>query len=202
MPKKIPDVRQKILKSAERLFNHYTYEEVDVRLIAKEAGVSVGTIYYHFTDKSGIFVSAFEKSLDKWFGTLERIKNSGVHPTQRLTQYLMFLCQGTNDKLEAVKIMFFEGIFASPADSQCKQLNKLFDRIKSQLVVDIAAILKEMIPKDRQIEEKLIDRLTISALGSFLTLNKRFPQDIEENVNYVTSSIEALIKSKGIPLNS
>ena len=202
MPKKIPDVREKILKSAERLFNHYSYEEVDMRLIAKEAGVSVGTIYYHFTDKAGIFISTFENSLDTWFGNLNGIKNSAVHPAQRLNQYLTFLHQITNDRMEAVRMVFYEGIFSSPADSQCKQIGKLFDKIKNQLVIDIASILKDMMPKDRQMDENLIDRLTISTLGSFLTLNKRFPQEIEENVKYITSALEALINSKGMPLKS
>ncbi len=202
MPKKIPDVREKILKSAEKLFNHYSYEEVDMRLIARDAGVSVGTIYYHFSDKPGIFSSAFEKSLDKIFETLERIKTSGIHPAQRLNQYLTFLYQVTSYRKEAVKILFLEGIFTAPADSKYKQMSTLFEKIKNQLVIDIGTILKDMMPKDRQIEENLIDRLIISTLGSFFTLNERFPQEVEENVKYITNALEALINSKGIMLKS
>ncbi len=202
MPKKIPDVKEKILKSAEILFNKYSYEEVDMRLIAREAGVSVGTIYYHFSDKTGIFISAFEKSLDRLFGTLGQIKNSSVHPAQRLNQYLTFLFQVTSSRKEAVRLLFLEGILTVSVDSQCKQMNLLFEQIKNQLVIDIGAILKDMMPKDRQIEENLIDRLIISTLGLFFTLNQRFPQEVEENVRYITSALEALINSRGILLKS
>lgn len=202
MPRKIPDVREKILKSAQRLFNQHTYEEVDMRLIARNAGVSVGTVYYHFTDKTGIFVSAFEKSLDKLFVKLEGIRNSNLHPVYRMDQYLTFLHQVSNERMEAVKMLFFEGVFSTQNDSKYKQINILYDKIKKHLVADIGTILKDMIPKDKQLEESIIDRLVISTLGSFFTLNERFPQEIEENVNYITTAMEVLINTKGIPLKS
>ena len=147
MPKKIPDVKKKILQSAERLFNSYSYEDVDMRLIAKEAGVSVGTVYYHFSDKSGIFMSACEKTVERLMVSMAGICNSRVHPS-----------------------------------SVC--------------------ILKEMMPKDSPMEDKLIERLILSTLGTFFTLNERFPQEVEENIKYITRALETLLNIRGVSMEN
>lgn len=193
MPKKIPDVKEKILQSAERLFNSYSFEEVDMRLIAKEAGVSVGTIYYHFSDKSGIFLSACEQKVERLLISMAGICNSRMHPQQRLHQYLEYLNQVTRYRKESIRKLFFEGMFNINPDNRYPQINVLLERIKDQLLGDVGIILKEMIPKDRPIEDKLIDRLILSALGTFFTLNERFPQEAEENIKYIIRGLEALI---------
>jgi AcrR family transcriptional regulator len=202
MPKKIPDVKEKILQSAERLFSSYSFEEVDMRLIAKEAGVSVGTVYYHFSDKSGIFLSACEQKVERLLASMAGICNSRVHPKQRLHQYLNYLSQLTHYRKESVRKLFFEGIFNINPDNRYPQINALLERIKNQLLGDVGSILKEMIPKDRAIEDKLIERLILSTLGSFFTLNERFPQEVEENIKYILRALEALINIRGVSLES
>lgn len=202
MPKKIPDVKEKILQSAERLFNSYSFEEVDMRLIAKEAGVSVGTVYYHFSDKSGIFLSACEQKVERLLASMAGICNSRVHPKQRLHQYLKYLNQLTHYRKESVRKLFFEGIFNINPDNRYPQINAWLERIKNQLLGDVGSILQEMIPKDRPIEDKLVERLILSTLGTFFTLNERFPQEVEDNIKYIIRALEALINIRGVSLES
>ncbi len=201
MPKKIPNVKEKILKSAEKLFNHHSYEDVDMRLIAREAGVSVGTIYYHFSDKSGIFISAYEQKLDKFFAAMDRIKSSALHPNQKLSQYLCYLYQVSSSRKESVKLFFYEGMLNLQLDSRYPHINTTVEKIKTKLLGDFKIILKDMTPKDSQMEDKMAERIIISALGSFFTLNQRFPQEIEENVKYITKTMEALANNRGISLD-
>lgn len=52
--------RTEIYKSAIRLFQHYGYEETTMRMIAKEAHVSLGLAYYHFKSKDDIVFHFYE----------------------------------------------------------------------------------------------------------------------------------------------
>jgi AcrR family transcriptional regulator len=47
-----------IINTAYELFSKKNYEDVSIRLIAKKAGVSIGTIYSYFGDKREIFIEA------------------------------------------------------------------------------------------------------------------------------------------------
>ncbi len=198
MPKKIPDVKERILQSAERLFNSYSFEEVDMRLIAREAGVSVGTIYYHFSDKSGIFLCACEQKVERLLVSMAGICNSGVHPKQRLHHYLQCLYQVTKYPKESIRKLFYEGIFNLNPENRYPLINDLLERIKNQMLADVGSILKEMIPKDRPMEDKVIERLILSTLGTFFTLNERFPQEVEENIKYINRALETLINIRGV----
>jgi AcrR family transcriptional regulator len=52
--------RTEIYKSAIRLFQHYGYEETTMRMIAKDAKVSLGLAYYHFKSKDDIVFHFYE----------------------------------------------------------------------------------------------------------------------------------------------
>ena len=53
------DVRRNlIMDAAERVFASKTFDKVNMREIAKEAGISPGTIYTYFTDQETLFVEA------------------------------------------------------------------------------------------------------------------------------------------------
>ncbi len=48
--------RAEILVAARQLFNKNSYEKVNVRMISKKAGLSIGTIYSYFGDKRDVFI--------------------------------------------------------------------------------------------------------------------------------------------------
>ena len=175
MPKKIPHVREKILQSAELLFNSHSFEEVDMRLIAKEAGVSVGTVYYHFSDKSGIFLSACEHMVERLLASMAGISNSKLHPEQRLYRYLKYLYQDTQHQKESFRKFFYEGIFNINQENRYPQINALLERIKNQILADVGSILKEMIPRI-DLWKTNCERLILSTLEASLPLISAFPR--------------------------
>lgn len=50
-----PEIREKILRVAERLFYETGFSGTSTRCIAKEVGISVSNLYKYFTDKEAIF---------------------------------------------------------------------------------------------------------------------------------------------------
>jgi len=49
--------KDRIIRVAYDLFNEYGYNSVSIRRIAKEAGISIGTIYSYFQDKRDIYIA-------------------------------------------------------------------------------------------------------------------------------------------------
>ncbi len=56
---KANDTKQKIYKSAEKLFASHTYHEVSVDEIVKMTGVAKGSFYVHFASKDALYASLF-----------------------------------------------------------------------------------------------------------------------------------------------
>lgn len=56
--------REKILLTSARLFQEVGYDKVSTRLIAKEAGVGIGTVFAHFKDKKTLTMALFHHKLD------------------------------------------------------------------------------------------------------------------------------------------
>lgn len=54
--------RQRILDAALRLFEERGFDGTTMRAIAKEAGVSVGNAYYHFTSKDALILGWYERN--------------------------------------------------------------------------------------------------------------------------------------------
>lgn len=55
-----PDLRRKLLDSAERLFAEKPYDDVRVDDIAADAGVAKGLVYYHFDGKRGLYSAVLQ----------------------------------------------------------------------------------------------------------------------------------------------
>lgn len=87
------ELRDKILKAAEKMFRKEGYEKTSVRKIAKAIEYSVGTIYLYFKNKDDIFFALHEEGFNLLF---ERMSHALTisHPVERLRemgkQYMAF----------------------------------------------------------------------------------------------------------------
>lgn len=61
MPKRIPNLAETILEQAARLFSEKGYEAVDMKMVAAEAGTSVGNLYNYFPSKPALFLAIMER---------------------------------------------------------------------------------------------------------------------------------------------
>ena len=73
---------QRILDIAAELFAHYGYDKTPVSDIARQAGVSQGTIYLHFRSKDELFEELLVREMmnfaDAWLGHLEADPRGGT----------------------------------------------------------------------------------------------------------------------------
>lgn len=71
MPKIIDNARAQILDTARRHAMEKAYSGLSMREVAKESGVSVGTLYNYFENKETLFATFM---LDDWLQIIEEIK--------------------------------------------------------------------------------------------------------------------------------
>ena len=100
----IPEV---VLKAAIHLFTEQGYFNTSVPDIVKKSGVSTGSIYHHFGDKTGIAKALFEmlvKRMENAFDDIER-KHDSVQ--SRLRTVIEYLFQLTEEEPEVMTYMLF-----------------------------------------------------------------------------------------------
>ena len=56
------DKRRRVLESAKRAFARHGYAGTNVNIVAREAGISVGSLYQYFRSKEDIFLALIESS--------------------------------------------------------------------------------------------------------------------------------------------
>jgi len=99
------NTRQQILDATLSLFSRKGYFNTSVRDIARESGVSIGSIYHHFKDKEGIASAMYNNLLDRMIEELSQIKASNNPAHDRCRCVVSFLFEMTEQEPEAMEFM-------------------------------------------------------------------------------------------------
>lgn len=83
------DRRERLIESAIKLFSAKPYEDVSVTDIAADADVATGLLYYHFTDKQGLYAAALELLADRLRAAVDEAVDPSAPPLDRLRVALM-----------------------------------------------------------------------------------------------------------------
>lgn len=95
------NTREQVLATAVRLFTSQGFFNTSVHDIARESGVSIGSIYHHFKDKRGIAQGLYASLLERMVSELEAIQSRH---------------RSTHDRCRAIVVMLFETTEAEPAN--------------------------------------------------------------------------------------
>jgi AcrR family transcriptional regulator len=76
--------RARIMAAARKHFEKFGYRATSIALIARDAGITVGTIYLYFKNKEQIPVALFDESNARWMAEAERAANQPGSAEERL----------------------------------------------------------------------------------------------------------------------
>jgi len=76
--------RARIMAAARKRFEKFGYRATSIALIARDAGIAVGTIYLYFKNKEQILVALFDESNARWMAEAERAANQPGSAEERL----------------------------------------------------------------------------------------------------------------------
>lgn len=86
--------REKIIVTAEELFAHHGFEATTTNMIAREAGVSIGSLYSHFRDKWEIFLIILDRHSDLVYRYADSALAKLLEKDQSLAEAVKILIPG------------------------------------------------------------------------------------------------------------
>ncbi len=91
VPKIIKDLREKIIKTAITIFNEQGFDAIDIRKIAKECNVAVGTLYNYFPNKKEVVYEVFNELWYESMNKLEALIDSSEGNEDLFVDYILSL---------------------------------------------------------------------------------------------------------------
>lgn len=188
MPKIIENVEERIYDAALQLFGDKGYDKVEMKMIAKQAGIAVGTLYNYYPNKENLFVNVFNKSWKETFRKLD-IVLKGEEPTRsKIRSYLATLYDDVlNRNGLGSQLFLLEGKGITHSD------NTIVD-IRTSIVDSCRAILHELKDKEGIVMEPGEEvRFIETLLFTTFLLLKEYRYEKEANLGFLYKLIDAFI---------
>ena len=80
--------KEAIFEAAVRCFNEKGYYETSLNMIASEAKISKGGLYYHFKSKKELFLELFRFRVNRYFEQIKALINELKEPEDRLRMFI------------------------------------------------------------------------------------------------------------------
>ncbi len=163
LPKIVPDIQNKILSVAESHFKNRGFEKTDMREIAAEADLAVGTIYLHYKNKETLYLNVISRSWMNMLETVEEISHKEIDPEEKLKETVHELVQDITRRTS------LNGLWMEIGSIHHQQMssnltNNHFSGMRDPISKNISLILREIAGKNQvQINDQKLDQL-----GSFV----------------------------------
>lgn len=86
----VKDTREEILEAALNMFSINNYHATSMSMIAEEAGVSKGTVYWHFDSKEDLFRELVLAGLDYFHENYEKIQSGSLNAEEKIYEIINF----------------------------------------------------------------------------------------------------------------
>lgn len=187
MPKIIPDTEGRILKAAKDLFSKYRYRDIEMKTIAQEVGIAVGTLYNYFPNKKELYYKIFEESWDSTYSNLKNVINLKLDPMEKLKQYMTI----AYDEIEKNGQLGIELVQSSEIEDPDRP-KEFFT--KNEIIVMLCKCLQEVRVKyglklEKGMDVRFAETCALMVLNSILI----HPSDKKENIEFITRTIKCIV---------
>ena len=129
--------KKRIVQTAYKLFDQKSYQAVSIRLIAREAGVSIGTIYSYFQDKKDIFIAVRDLYRDEMFARFLKLIHEELQESATLEEGIQALIQTLYAFFREHAILHRENIILTLMDEDHKRDHLVRERNNGRAIVDL-----------------------------------------------------------------
>ena len=107
------DIGPRILEAARKSFRERGVEAASLRAIARDAGTSIGMIYYYYPTKDELFFAVIEETYQKLLADLERLLAPEVSVAERLARLFERIAQVSDEEVVILRLVAQEGLLQS-----------------------------------------------------------------------------------------
>ena len=108
------DIGPRILVAARKRFRRSGVEGATLRAIARDAGTSIGMIYYYYPTKDELFFAVVEQTYQKILADLERLLAPEVPVKARLLRIFERIAAVSDEEVEILRLVAQEGLLSTP----------------------------------------------------------------------------------------
>lgn len=149
-------VQNLIFDTTTKLRQKYPFEDITIRMICEEAGISTGMFYRNFDRKSDILPYYYEKALSDYKDDIENDKNSSLEE-MLLDYYLWLITYTAGFGTTFIKDFYTPSNHALKKDSESNEIAAVSNRIIRNAVKNG----KYTLPQNRKVENITHDLLII-----------------------------------------
>jgi len=122
MARPASDVAARLVRAARDRFLEEGVDGASLRAIARDAGTSLGMVYYYFPAKDDLFFAVIEEVYGELVGKLEKVLATDLGSEAKIQALYQVLGALSDDDLKVVRLIVKEGLASS------QRLSKLFER--------------------------------------------------------------------------
>lgn len=190
MPKLIPHADKKILKTACQVFQSQPYKDVDIKEIARGAGIAIGTIYNYYPSKQILFTAAFEETWRVSFKDIEE-KVADQTSTERALRILLrqFYWKALEHHLITEEFLKVTATVEHPRFQRLNHLTNL-----------VARVVRRIFDADSPIAggEERSRRVALTIVMTLWGLTIYYPEDHDKNLIYLTQFVKYIFSFSGL----
>ena len=185
------NTRLQIIHEANNLFKILEYDDVDMRRIAKNSNVAVGTLYNYFKGKEDLYMSILKDSWQKTFQSLDDIENMELKSMDKIYKFFEIM-EKDKKKRNHLSKKIIHRILDEKSDCDSDEFFKHWiDYLDSKLAV----FLKSADNDDYYYEDEY-KILSHALIGSFFSMHRQYKNE-EKRTAFFKKYLKRLLKTGG-----
>lgn len=130
------DIGPRILKAARKRFRRQGVEGATLRAIARDAGTSIGMVYYYHPTKDDLFFAVVEETYQGITADLERVLGPGTPVKERLERLFERIALVSDEEVEILRLVALEGLMST------KRFERLVERfMRGHIAIVLGTLL-------------------------------------------------------------
>lgn len=141
---------QKILDTAQTLFDKYGVEDVSMHQVAKTAGIGQGTLYRRYPNKGRICLTLMESKIDRFMEGIDAYLNAsaGEPVVVRIRTVMTRVILHFNEDLEWLRVILNSDRLEDMKNNLSENPSFIYLRLEIKSLLEQAAGLGEIKPVD------------------------------------------------------
>ena len=177
--------QQRILAAANKIFIENGYRLADMRSIAKEAGIAVGTIYNYYPNKAVLYQAILDQQWEEF--------------DRRINQIVTDLASSTREKLQHVTEHLFGFVARHMSmwreiidDPQRDDFQLLDEGHKAQQKAhnQLKEHLRRVFSEHASEPSWIVERHILAYMAAVTHIGMLFPNETEQNIKYIMGMID------------
>lgn len=178
--------QQKIIRAAQQVFKEKGYLRADMRTIARRAGIAVGTIYNYYPNKGALYQAILHTEWAEIEEGLREIEKSNLPLLNKIEQVSTHLFRFVKEH---------DRLWREIVQDDNRSLKQFDEGMKAQekAYTDLRNVMRSMFIREN-FPENEVDRMVITFVATVTHLGHHFPEEAEENKEYVKKLFSVLLR--------